>query len=126
MRRPLHRPVPLAQRPARARFAVRPEQGAGQGTYPLPLPIFYLLKRTRAQNYRLRYWNDAYFTALEKIDKVAQKHNLTMGEVALRWMNHHSLMKREYDDAVIIGASSKKHIEEVCSVYSPTPCRLDN
>lgn len=47
---------------------------------------------------------------------MAQKHNLTMGEVALRWMNHHSLMKREYDDAVIIGASSKKHIEEVRGV----------
>lgn len=68
--------------------------------------------RVQGKSYRLRYWNDAYFTALEKIDKVAQKHNLTMGEVALRWMNHHSLMKREYDDAVIIGASSKKHIEE--------------
>jgi len=35
-----------------------------------------------------------------------------MAEVALRWVSHHSLMKREYGDSIIIGASSLKHIEE--------------
>lgn len=36
-----------------------------------------------------------------------------MTEVALRWVSHHSLMKREFGDAVLIGASSLKHIEQV-------------
>ena len=36
-----------------------------------------------------------------------------MAEIALRWVSHHSLMKREYGDAVLIGASSVKHIEQV-------------
>lgn len=36
-----------------------------------------------------------------------------MAEVALRWISNHSLMKREYGDSVIIGASSLKHIEQV-------------
>lgn len=36
-----------------------------------------------------------------------------MAEIALRWISHHSLMKREYGDAVIIGASSLNHIEQV-------------
>lgn len=36
-----------------------------------------------------------------------------MAEVALRWMSHHSLMKREYEDAILIGASSTNHIEQV-------------
>ena len=42
----------------------------------------------------------------------AQKHNLTLAEVALRWLSHHSQLKKEYGDAVIIGASSKAHIEQ--------------
>ena len=42
-----------------------------------------------------------------------QKHGLTLAEVALRWISHHSLLKREHGDAVIIGASSLKHIEQV-------------
>ena len=43
---------------------------------------------------------------------MAQKYNLTMAEIALRWISHHSLLKREYGDAVLIGASSTKHIEQ--------------
>ncbi|KAI0697758.1 Aldo/keto reductase [Cytidiella melzeri] len=58
------------------------------------------------------YWNEHYFKALELIESVAQKYGLTLGEIALRWVSHHSLMKREYGDAVIIGASSSKHIEQ--------------
>ena len=64
------------------------------------------------QNYRRRYWNEPYFNALAKIEAIAEKHNLTMAEIALRWISHHSLMKREYGDAVLIGASSTKHIEQ--------------
>ncbi|KAH9837918.1 NADP-dependent oxidoreductase domain-containing protein [Rhodofomes roseus] len=33
-------------------------------------------------------------------------------EIALRWISHHSLLKSEYGDAVIIGASSLNHIEQ--------------
>lgn len=35
-----------------------------------------------------------------------------MAEIALRWVSHHSMMKREHGDSVIIGASSVKHLEE--------------
>lgn len=60
----------------------------------------------------ISYWNEAYFHALSLIEAVAQKHNLTLAEVALRWLSHHSQLKKEYGDAVIIGASSKAHIEQ--------------
>ena len=60
-----------------------------------------------------RYWKEPYFKALASIQQVADKHKLTMAEVALRWVSHHSLLKREHGDAVIIGASSLKHIEQV-------------
>ncbi|TFY54562.1 hypothetical protein EVJ58_g8789 [Rhodofomes roseus] len=63
--------------------------------------------------YRARYWNDTYFAALAAIQKAGQENGgLTLTEIALRWMNHHSQMKREFSDAIIIGASSLKHIQE--------------
>ncbi|EKM52788.1 uncharacterized protein PHACADRAFT_261417 [Phanerochaete carnosa HHB-10118-sp] len=68
--------------------------------------------RGQGRNYRGRYWNDTYFQALSLIEEIAKKHNLTLAEVALRWVSHHSLMKREHGDAIIIGASSLNHIEQ--------------
>ena len=81
--------------------------------YALSFPASPILPLTAsAQNYRARYWKEPYFRALEQIEAVAEKYNLTMAEIALRWISHHSLMKREYGDAVLIGASSTKHIEQ--------------
>lgn len=68
--------------------------------------------RNQGKSYRNRYWNDAYFKALASIEIVAQKYSLTIAEVALRWVSHHSFLKREYGDAIIIGASSLNHIEQ--------------
>ncbi|MCJ1474407.1 Aflatoxin B1 aldehyde reductase member 2 [Lambiella insularis] len=58
--------------------------------------------------YRKRYFRDATFDALRLIEPVAQKHNLTLLEVALRWCVHHSAleMKNGGKDGVIIGVSS--------------------
>lgn len=69
-------------------------------------------KRAQGQMYRKRYWTEHYFQALEALKPAAEKHNLTLAEVALRWMMHHSELKKENGDAVIIGASSTKHIEQ--------------
>ncbi|KAF7440759.1 hypothetical protein PC9H_001107 [Pleurotus ostreatus] len=75
-------------------------------------------ERIQGKGYRdrqvrsLTYWNDAYFEALASIKKVADAHKLTLAEISLRWVSHHSLMKREYGDAILIGASSLKHIEQ--------------
>lgn len=66
----------------------------------------------QGQSYRKRYWNDQYFSALSAIQAVCEKHGLTMAEVALRWISHHSQLKRELGDAVIIGASKIEHIEQ--------------
>ena len=67
---------------------------------------------TQGKMYRTRYWNEPHFRALSMIEAVAEKHGLTIAEIALRWVSHHSLMKREYGDAVLIGASSVAHIEQ--------------
>ncbi|KAF3283213.1 hypothetical protein TWF970_001191 [Orbilia oligospora] len=61
---------------------------------------------------RHRYWNEYFFGALEKLTPVAEKNRLTVTECALRWLVNHSNLKREFGDAVIVGASSTKHLEE--------------
>ncbi|KAL2827341.1 Aldo/keto reductase [Aspergillus cavernicola] len=62
--------------------------------------------------HRNRYWNDAYFGAIEKVQSAAEKHGLTLGEVALRWLKHHSQLRQELGDAIIVGASSVSHIRD--------------
>ncbi|KAK6498441.1 Aflatoxin B1 aldehyde reductase member 2 [Arthrobotrys musiformis] len=61
---------------------------------------------------RGRYWNDYFFGALEKLTPVAEKNGLTVTECALRWLTHHSILKKEFGDAVIVGASGEKHLKE--------------
>ncbi|CAK5268091.1 unnamed protein product [Mycena citricolor] len=75
----------------------------------------------RANVLRKRYWQQAYFDGLNKVSAAADKHGLTMIEVALRWTMHHSLMKREFGDAVLIGASSVAHIEQNLNEFEKGP-----
>lgn len=69
-------------------------------------------RRAQGANYRGRYWNEAYFDALDAIRPVAKKLGMTTAEAAVRWASHHSLLKRDHGDAVIIGASSADQLEE--------------
>ncbi|GJN91651.1 hypothetical protein Rhopal_004674-T1 [Rhodotorula paludigena] len=65
----------------------------------------------QGKNYRSRYWREEFFRALDKLQPVADKHSLTLAEIALRWIQHHSLLERAHGDNVLIGASSVKHLE---------------
>ncbi|KAH3950110.1 hypothetical protein HBH64_131390 [Parastagonospora nodorum] len=66
------------------------------------------VNKMQGQMYRQRYWNDAFFSALEGLR--AKKGDLREGEIALRWMMHHSQLKKEFGDKVIIGASSNAQL----------------
>lgn len=72
--------------------------------------------KTQGKQYRARYWKEEYFTALERLREEAGKEGLSEAECALRWLNHHSVLKREKGDKIIIGASSVRHIEENLSI----------
>lgn len=69
-------------------------------------------RRAQGANYRGRYWNEAYFDALDVIRPAAARLGMTTAEAAVRWVSHHSVMGREHGDAVIIGASSAEQLEE--------------
>ncbi|KAH8929890.1 Aldo/keto reductase [Atractiella rhizophila] len=89
--------------------------GLLSGAYKLsdaPTSGRFNVETTQGRRYRGRYWNETYFEALKIVEPVLSTHGLTMPETALRWVNHHSLLKKEYGDAVIIGASSTQHIEQ--------------
>ncbi|GLI76869.1 hypothetical protein PoHVEF18_005147 [Penicillium ochrochloron] len=60
---------------------------------------------------RGRYWNDAYFDALETVHSAALKHDLTDAELALRWLKYHSKLSQDLGDAIIVGASRVSHLE---------------
>ncbi|KAI1319641.1 aldo/keto reductase [Xylariaceae sp. FL0255] len=63
-------------------------------------------------NFHLKHlWNASYYDALDIIKPAAQKHGFTVSEVALRWLSHHSMLKSEHGDAVILGAGSVKNFE---------------
>ncbi|KAL9600185.1 MAG: hypothetical protein Q9219_003328 [cf. Caloplaca sp. 3 TL-2023] len=67
----------------------------------------------QGENYRKRYFRDATFDALRLIEPTAQKHQLTLLEIALRWCVHHSALKMKDGgrDGVIIGVSSLGQLE---------------
>ena len=69
-------------------------------------------KRWQGKLHRGRYWDDLYFDALDILRPVAEKHGLTESQCALRWLAHHSKLRKELGDAVIVGASSTQHLEE--------------
>jgi aflatoxin B1 aldehyde reductase len=59
--------------------------------------------------YRDRYFKPEVFDSLQLIEPLAQKHNLTLLEIALRWCVHHSKLEMKDGagtDGVIIGVSS--------------------
>ncbi|KAK9458670.1 NADP-dependent oxidoreductase domain-containing protein [Lipomyces oligophaga] len=63
------------------------------------------------QIYRSRYFIDSYWDALDIIEEVAKKYNLSLPEIALRWVAHHSALKLGpasglEGDGIIIGISS--------------------
>jgi aflatoxin B1 aldehyde reductase len=64
--------------------------------------------------YRDRYFKDANFEALALVESVAEKHRLTLLEIALRWTVHHSELKTRAkggNDGVIIGVSNFGQLE---------------
>ena len=69
-------------------------------------------KRAQGKLHMGRYWNDYYFNALDVLRPVAEKHGLTESQCALRWLSHHSALKKELGDGVIVGASSTGHLKE--------------
>ncbi|KAF2169486.1 hypothetical protein M409DRAFT_20700 [Zasmidium cellare ATCC 36951] len=63
--------------------------------------------------YRERYFKDANFEALKLVEPVAEKHKLTLPQIALRWVVHHSKLNvKNGNDGIVIGVSSFQQLEQ--------------
>ena len=81
--------------------------------------------RAQGKLHQGRYWNDFYFDALDALRPVAQQHGLSELQCALRWLSHHSALKKELGDGVIVGASSTKHLESNLQALDEGPLPQD-
>ncbi|RAL03718.1 aldo/keto reductase family protein [Aspergillus ibericus CBS 121593] len=61
---------------------------------------------------RKRYYQEVYFDALEVLRPVAGKYGISEVECALRWLVHHSELRAELGDGIVIGSSSEGQMEE--------------
>ncbi|EJF65791.1 Aldo/keto reductase [Dichomitus squalens LYAD-421 SS1] len=81
--------APDAEAPAGGRF----DPGSNMGTM-----------------YRARYLKSGYFDALEYLKPIAEKYQLRLTEIALRWVQHHSVLTPQ--DGIILGASSAAQLRQ--------------
>ncbi|EFE29535.1 aryl-alcohol dehydrogenase Aad14, putative [Trichophyton benhamiae CBS 112371] len=82
-------------------------------TADVPADGRYSNTHSGGELYRRRYFKDATFDALKIIEPVAEKHKLSLVEIAFRWMLHHSALNiKEGKDGVIIGVSSYEQLEQ--------------
>eukprot|EP01137_Pigoraptor_chileana_P009896 Opistho-2@58798 len=67
-----------------------------------------------AEAYRTRYWKQSNFDSIELVktalDGAYGSNKVSLAEASLRWLTHHSYLKGEHGDAVIVGASTTKHL----------------
>lgn len=92
----------------------------------LPLPSVEPASELSENNHFDPNWHMASFyisryppmvTAVTKLRVVAEKHGLTLTEVAYRWLQWHSKMIPE-DHGVIVGASKIEQLENaICDSY---------
>ncbi|KAF9730249.1 aldo/keto reductase [Paraphaeosphaeria minitans] len=74
--------------------------------------------------YRTRYIQNGYLDALSIIEPIVTAHGLTLIEVAMRWLIHHSALKMRTDggnDGLIIGASSLSQLDNNLAVIKKGP-----
>eukprot|EP00026_Physarum_polycephalum_P012935 Phypoly_transcript_13286.p1 GENE.Phypoly_transcript_13286~~Phypoly_transcript_13286.p1 ORF type:complete len:346 (+),score=37.88 Phypoly_transcript_13286:74-1039(+) len=63
------------------------------------------------QIYTKQFFKDSYFQAIEKLKEVAQKYDLSVPEIAIRWIVHHSILKPEFGDGIIVGGTKLHNVK---------------
>lgn len=81
----------------------------------------FLLQTILGKLYQEEYFRDDLLKAASHLRQAAEAQGLSPHSVALRWVFHHSVLKREYRDAVIIGASSIAQTEQNLDIVEKGP-----
>jgi aflatoxin B1 aldehyde reductase len=67
------------------------------------------------------YFHDPMFTAGEMVRQHAQQYGISGQAIGLRWIVWHSQLDAESGDGVIVGASSRKQLEENLDILEQGP-----
>ena len=91
--------------------------------FPLP-SLFPLLPLLISSVFLPSY---SYYQALDDLQALGEKHRISMAEIALRWIAHHSQLSRKHGDSVIIGGKTLENIKNTLGTLqriSPLPSPL--
>jgi aflatoxin B1 aldehyde reductase len=71
------------------------------------------------------YVKQLYFEALEEWNEIVKDEGYSKAALAYRWAAYNSLIKNEYDDVVIVGASSSKKMGQTLQGLKAGPLSND-
>ena len=71
--------------------------------------------------YHERYNKPSLIEALEEWESIAKDAGTTKAELAYRWVRYNSPLKAEYGDAIILGATSEKQLEDTLKTVEKGP-----
>ncbi|KAG7262854.1 hypothetical protein CRUP_032938 [Coryphaenoides rupestris] len=78
-----------------------------------------------AAAYRNRYWKESHFQAIGLVQKALEtaygSEQPSMTSAAIRWMYHHSQLKGDLGDGVVIGMSSMEQLQQNLSASEEAP-----
>ncbi|KAJ8097669.1 NADP-dependent oxidoreductase domain-containing protein [Lipomyces tetrasporus] len=99
-------------------------------TTEIPETGRFSAKTSQGALYRSRYFKDVYWDAVSLVQPVAEKHGLTLLEIALRWLVHHSQLKLGTSnglvgDGIIIGVSSLEQLQDNINAIESGPLPED-
>jgi aflatoxin B1 aldehyde reductase len=63
----------------------------------------------------------ALSSAIERVQRVAIAHNIDPHEAVLRWVQHHSVLKPEFGDAMVVAASSPAQMDKTMKSLAAGP-----
>ena len=86
---------------------------AGKGRFDQSTPL--------GQMYGGMYAKPSYLEALSQWEQIAKDEGITRADLAYRWVKYNSPLKPEHGDAIIVGASSTKQLQETLESISKGP-----
>ncbi|KAL2874964.1 hypothetical protein SGCOL_009806 [Colletotrichum sp. CLE4] len=98
-------------------FAGNHKKVKAGGRYDTSIPVGSI--------YAGMYVKESIIAATEKALEVASEHGIGGHAAALRWTVYHSILSKEHDDSVIIGASSPEQLETNLDMIEQGPLPKD-
>lgn len=71
--------------------------------------------------YQDMYHKQTYLNFLDEWNSIAEDEGVSKAELAYRWVNHHSMLKPEFGDAIVFGATKLSQMTQTCTYLRAGP-----